>query len=102
MPEITDILELRFKIPGSRQSLRVRQVTPRSANSDFIATQAAISSNPSVRKDLGMLSGNSSAGIAESKFYTGKALLPNYPVGQDLYILNSANKVVTIVELDDN
>lgn len=100
-PEISDVLELRFKVPGSRQTLRIREATPR-AGGDFVVTQAPTSLNPTKRKDVGVMSKNSDAGIAEDIFYVGQSTLNDFPVGNNLYVQNSAGQSVTIVELDDN
>lgn len=92
--ESTEI-ELRFRI-NNKQTLRVRELTPRTRSNSFIATTTG-----GLRKDQGVLSTNSSAGIAENQFYTGASVVRSVAPGTNLYIHNSRNKRVVVVQLED-
>lgn len=93
-PEITDGTELRIRV--GNQTLRIRELTPRSP-SDFVTTTSG-----GLRQDQGVLSKNSSAGIAEDAFYTGKSRVTSVAPGANLFIQSSADKPVVVVQLEDN
>lgn len=99
-PEITVLKELRFKVPGSRETLRVRQGTPNSAG-DFVSTGPATPTDANSRKDMGVVSSNSAARVGASPFYVASNVVHSFPVGSNLFVNNSSGKTVTIVELEN-
>jgi len=91
--EMTEI-ELRFRI-NNKQTLLVRELTPRTKDNSFVTTSGGL------RKDHGVLSTNSSAGIAVDRFYTGASVVRDVAPSSSLYIHNSREKRVTVVQLED-
>lgn len=94
-PQINADCELRFQV-SNRQTLLVRELTPKS-NADFIA-----STSGGLRQDQGVLSVNSSAGIAENAFYTGLSRIKGMAPGGNVHILGSRGQKVMLVQLEDN
>lgn len=93
-PKLSDGSEQRLSVDRKRHTLLVRELHPKTA-SDFVVSSAG------VRQDQGVMSTNSSAGIAESEFYAGKATITGARPSQNVYIQNSAHKRVILVQLED-
>lgn len=87
-------IELRFSI-NRRHTLLVRELTPRTKSNSFVTTSSGS------RKDQGVLSANSSAGIAVSQFYTGTSIVRSVAPSANLYIHGSQDKRVIVVQLED-
>lgn len=94
-PQITPNIELRFQL-SNKQTLLVRELTPKTS-SDFVAATSG-----GLRKDQGLLSSNSNAGIAESSFYTGLSRIKGMAPGANIHIQNSMDHPVVIVQLEDS
>jgi hypothetical protein len=92
--ESTEI-ELRFRV-NSKQTLLVRELTPRSSSDSFVATSVG-----GQNKDQGILSTNSSAGIAVDDFYAGASVVRSVGAGANLYLKNTQNRRVVVVQLED-
>lgn len=71
----------------------VRQFTP-STNQDFITTDGT-----SARREIAGFVGASAAPLAVSAFYVGVGAKVNMTLGGDVYVTNSAGKLVTLVHL---
>lgn len=93
-PQITPNIEVRFRV-NNKQTLLVRELTPKT-NSDFIA-----STSGGLRKDQGVLSINSNAGICENAFYTGLSRIKGAAPGANIFIKNSMDQTVVLVQLED-
>ena len=93
-PLLTDGKELRLSIDRKRHTLLVRELHPKTA-SDFVTSSSG------VRQDQGVMSTNSSAGIASDAFYVGQPTITGQRPAQSVYIQNSAHKRVTLVQLED-
>jgi len=94
MPKITDGKEVRLTIDRNRHTLLVRELTPKTA-ADFVVSAAAGT------QDQGLISTNSSAGVSINAFYTGVPRLRAFPASTNLYIRNSRDRRVAVVQLED-
>ena len=92
--ENTDI-ELRFRV-NNKQTLLVRELLPRTKGNSYVTTSGGL------RKDQGVLSTNSNAGIAVDAFYAGASVVRSVAPSASLYVHNSRNKRVLVVQLEDN
>jgi len=92
-PKITDGSEIRFEI-DSRHNLLVRSLTPKT-NSDFVTSTAG-----GATQDQGILSANTSAGLAISAFYTGAAKVKSVPASTSVFVRNAAGTPVVVVQIE--
>lgn len=92
-PEISELLETRMCF-SPRQTLRIREFTPVS-DAGFLRTQGP------GRQDQGFLSQSSPGGIAEDEFYAFRNLIKDFPLGENLWVLNSRGKRAVVVQLEN-
>jgi hypothetical protein len=94
-PLLTDGQEIRFNVDRRRHTLLVRDLHPRTA-SDHVTSSAGFT-----RRDQGVMSTYSGAGIASSAFYTGQPTITGQPAGSSVYLQASAGKSVVLVQFED-
>jgi len=95
-PKITDGTTVRLTIDRHRHTLLVRMLTPRDARADFV-----VSSATGGDRDQGLMSTNSSAGVARSKFYVGQPTVTGMAASSNVYIKDSKDRPVVLVQLED-
>lgn len=93
-PLLTDGKEIRFNVDRRRHTLLARELHPKT-KTDFVT------SSPGVRRDQGVMSTNSSAGIASDAFYVGQPTITGHPGSSSVYIQASAHRRVLLVQLED-
>lgn len=92
-PKITDGTEIRFSV-DNKHTLLVRSLVPKT-NADFVVSTAG-----GQNQDQGALSGNTSGGIAESKFYAATNRIADVGPGTNVYVRSSEGKPVVVIQLE--